>query len=70
MGIQYKKYGFTAILDDGSMKRIYVRVPDDAPMDCFWTMAIRECTGFTSPLQQLCLNEVVIETYDGYAVVK
>lgn len=70
MGTKFKQYGFTAILDDGSMRRVYVRVPDDAPIDCVWIMAIRECENLKSPLQQLCLNEIVTETSDGYAFVK
>lgn len=52
------------------MGTVYVKKPDNVPMYDIWTMAIRECENLGSPLQQLYLNEVVMEDYDIYTVVK
>ena len=61
---KYKKCRFTAILDNGSMKSVLVKVRYESPDDYIWKLAIEECKNFESPLQQLSWNETAIASVE------
>ena len=57
--IKYLKCKFVARLDDQTLHDVRVMVPKDVPYDCIWELAIKKCSEFKSPLQQLSFVEEV-----------